>query len=203
MRFSIVIPVYNVKDYLSKCVDSVLAQANAETEILLVDDGSTDGICPGICDAYADRYPNQVRVIHQENGGLGAARNTGMEAAQGDYLVFVDSDDYLLPGLLADVSDVIDQYDCDVVDFGFQVVREDGTVTETHAGELPSDRVLTLQEYPELLLTLPSAWRRVYRRSLFLNTGIRYPSRVWYEDIRTTLKLFASAESIVSIPKPY
>ena len=203
MKFSVVIPVYNVKDYLEKCVDSVLAQTGADYEILLVDDGSTDGVCPEICDRYGREYPDRIRVIHQENGGLGAARNTGIEAAQGEYLVFIDSDDYILPGLLEDVSAALAEHPCDIIDFGFQVVREDGTVTETHAGELPSGCVLSLSEYPQMLLVLPSAWRRVYRRSLFLNTGIRYPSRVWYEDIRTTLKLFAAADGVVSIPKPY
>lgn len=203
MKFSVVIPVYNVKDYLEKCVDSVLAQEDKDFEILLIDDGSTDGVCPAICDRYAAEYPEIIRVIHQVNGGLGAARNTGIEAAKGEYLVFVDSDDHLLPGLLKDVSETLARRACDIVDFGFQVVREDGTITETHAGELPSDQLLTLKEYPQMLLVLPSAWRRVYRRALFVDTGIRYPSRVWYEDIRTTLKLFAAAESVVSIPKPY
>lgn len=202
MTFSIVIPVYNVKDYLEKCVDSVLAQAQDDTEIILVDDGSTDGESGKICDRYANDYPQRIRVIHQENGGLGAARNTGIEHASGDYLLFLDSDDYLLPGLLERLRSMLAQMACDIIDFGF-VVDENGTLKETHAGETGISEPFTLREHPEMLLVLPAAWRRLYRRDLFLRSCIRYPSRVWYEDIRTTLKLFAEAESMISIPEAY
>ncbi len=203
MKYSVIIPVYNVKDYLERCVDSVLEQIPAGCEIILVDDGSTDGVCPDICDRYGAAHPEIIRVIHQPNGGLGAARNTGIEQAAGDYLVFLDSDDYILPGLFDSLSETIAVHPCDIVDFGFHVVDEAGDIKETHAGELPAGAVLTLAEYPRMLLVLPSAWRRAYRRSLFLRSGIRYPSRVWYEDIRTTLKLFAVANGVVSIPTPF
>ena len=202
MTFSVVIPVYNVKDYLEKCIDSVLAQTSDDTEIILVDDGSTDGESGQICDRYAEKHPDQIRVIHQKNGGLGAARNTGIECASGNYLLFLDSDDYLLPGLLERMREVLAKYACDIVDFGF-IVDQDGKVKETHAGEIGLQEPFTLSEHPEMLLVLPAAWRRLYSRELFLRSGIRYPSRVWYEDIRTTLKLFAVASSIISIPEAY
>ena len=92
MRFSVVIPVYNVKEYLEKCVDSVLAQDTADYEMILVDDGSTDG-SGALCDTIAARRPECIRVIHKPNGGLGDARNVGLAHAQGDYLVFLDSDE--------------------------------------------------------------------------------------------------------------
>ncbi len=101
MLFSVVIPVYNVKDYLEKCVDSVLAQDCGDYEIILVDDGSTDGVSPELCDRYALASPDRIRVIHQENQGLGGARNTGLEAARGEYLFFVDSDDRIVPHALS------------------------------------------------------------------------------------------------------
>ena len=100
MTFSVVIPVYNVKEYLEKCIDSVLAQTSDDTEIILVDDGSTDGESDQICDRYAETNPDQIRVIHQENGGLGAARNTGFRAAEGEYVIFWDADDYFEPEAL-------------------------------------------------------------------------------------------------------
>ena len=103
MRFSVVIPAYNVADYLEKCVASVAAQTCADWEAILVDDGSTDGATGGLCDALAARYGARVRVIHQENGGLGAARNTGLSAAAGEYVVFLDSDDYIAPDMLETV----------------------------------------------------------------------------------------------------
>lgn len=198
MTFSVVIPVYNVKDYLPKCIDSVLAQDFADCEILLVDDGSTDGESGAICDRYAAAHPEQIRVIHKPNGGLGDARNVGLEAAQGDYLVFIDSDDYIGSGMLTTLSAAIDRFHSDVIDFGF-AVDTDGRITKQLVDDLPHDRAFTLSEQPRLLLTQPNAWSRCWKRSLFLDTGIRYPSRVWYEDIRTTTKLFAAAKSICAV----
>ena len=102
-QFSIIIPVYRVEEYLEKCVDSILAQTCQDFELLLIDDGSPDG-SGAICDRYAASHPNQVRALHQPNGGAGAARNRGIELAQGDYLLFVDGDDWLAPNLLEDLS---------------------------------------------------------------------------------------------------
>lgn len=95
IRLSVIVPVYNVEKYLRECVDSVLAQDIDDMEVILVDDGSTDR-SGGICDEYAEK-DNRVTVIHKENGGCSAARNAGLDIAQGEYITFVDSDDYLLP----------------------------------------------------------------------------------------------------------
>lgn len=202
MKFSIVIPVYNVKDYLEKCFRSVLDQCGDDCEILLVDDGSTDGVSGPMCDRLAAQAPEQTIVIHKPNGGLGDARNVGLEHAQGEYVLFVDSDDYLLPGLFDALRNRIAQTNADIIDFGF-VVDNNGTIRDRRCGELASFGTFTLSEHPEALLVLPAAWRRLYRRSLFLDNAIRYPSRVWYEDIRTTPKLFAKARSITALDAPY
>ena len=92
-KVSVVIPVYKVEQYLRRCVDSVLAQTLSDLEIILVDDGSPDH-CPEICDEYASKHEN-IRVIHKPNGGLASARNAGMKVATGQYLFFLDSDDWL------------------------------------------------------------------------------------------------------------
>ena len=98
-EISVVVPIYNVKPWLSECVNSILEQEiDVPFEVLLVDDGSTDG-CAEVCDAFAAKDP-RVKVIHQENGGLSAARNTGIDAAQGRYYAFVDADDRICPGFL-------------------------------------------------------------------------------------------------------
>lgn len=203
MKFSLIIPVYNVKDYLASCVDSVLAQDYTDLEIILVDDGSTDGVCPALCDAIAAARPKQIRAIHQENGGLGAARDTGIRHSHGEYLAFLDSDDTLLPGFFQAMEAVIDTHHCDIVDFGMQSVDENGTVLASFGGELAQNTPMTLETNPELITVLPNVVRRVYKRELFFENDIWYPCRVWYEDLRTTPKLFALAGSIVSIPKPY
>lgn len=202
MKFSIIIPVYNVKDYLPKCVDSVLVQDCHDCEIILVDDGSTDGESGAICDRYHEAHPELIRVIHKPNGGLGDARNTGLEAATGEYLLFIDSDDYIDPATLETLRRAVDAYHSDIIDFGF-AVDAGGVITERHVSTLPTERPFTLADTPELLLTEPNAWSRVWKRSLFLETGIRYPKRVWYEDIRTTTKLFAAADSVVSVPQVF
>ena len=201
MKFSVVIPAYNVAEYLEKCVASVRAQTCADWEVLLVDDGSTDGITGALCDALR-QGDDRIRVIHQENGGLGAARNTGLEAARGEYLVFLDSDDYLAPHMLEALRQRIGATHCDLYTFGFFVDR-DGDTSERHLDDLPMETPFTLAEYPRLLLASPNAWNRVYRRAFFLDSGVRYPGRVWFEDIRTTMKLFALAQSIEAVPEAF
>lgn len=201
MRFSIIIPVYNVQEYLQGCIDSVLANDTSDCEIILVDDGCTDGICPGICDENAARYPDLIRVIHQENQGLGGARNTGLEAARGEYVFFVDSDDTIAPDSLRILGEAAAKSHADI--YSFNLCTHDGTGPKKPMEVSKQyDKAFHLSEHPAFLLSLPAAWARIYRRDLFINTGIRYPSRVWYEDIRTSTKLFAVASSIVTLPQP-
>ncbi len=202
MRFSIVIPAYNVKEYLEKCVASVAAQSYKDWEAILVDDGSTDGATGALCDALAQKYGARFRVIHQENGGLGAARNTGLEAAQGEYLAFLDSDDYIAPDMFEKLNMRIEQTRCDIYTFGF-VMDKNGNTDEVHMDVLPTDKPFTLAKYPRLLMAMPNACNRIYRRSFFVDSGIRYPGRVWFEDIRTTMKLFALAQSIEAVPEAF
>ena len=133
MKLSIIVPIYGVEPYLRKCVDSLLAQdlLSSEYEIILVDDGSPDG-CPAICDEYArksqeSRAKSQelpyIRVIHRKNGGLSAARNSGIEIAQGKYIMFVDSDDYIEPNVLGGLMAQVERDNLDVLRFDYQNVR--------------------------------------------------------------------------------
>lgn len=196
MRFSVIVPVYNVEAYLKTCVDSVIAQTCSDYELILVDDGSTDH-SGALCDRLAAK--TGCHVVHQENGGLGAARNTGIATARGDYLVFLDSDDFLSPDALSGLSAEIDRCPADIYSFGF--ITNDGHQDLTaFRDQLPYHTPLTLADCPQLLLTLPNTWCRAVRRQLFLSSGIRFPARVWFEDIRTTMKLFAVADSVVSLP---
>lgn len=200
MRFSIIIPVYNVADYLKDCIDSTLNQQYDDYEIILVDDGSTDGICPSICDQYQSSHPERIQVIHQENKGLGGARNTGITASKGEYLLFVDSDDRISNHTLKVLDRYINQYHADVYDFGFYICNP-GEEPVPQLDNMEKDIVLNAYNDPTLMESNPTAWTRAWKRSLFIDHNIYYPSRVWYEDIRTTEKLFAVAQSIVSIPQ--
>lgn len=196
---SIIVPVYNVMDYLPQCVESLLANDTADTEIILVDDGSKDD-SGKLCDRFAEQHPDQFRVIHQENGGLGAARNTGMRAAKGTWFLFVDSDDRLAPNTLSVLKKAVAQGGAQMI--GFQYCSDDGTnpPVPQSSGFDARPEPFMLQEHPDYLLSLPSAWMRLYHRSLFQDHEITYPSRVWYEDIRTTAKLLPLANGIRVLP---
>lgn len=199
MRISVVIPVYNVADYLPGCMASVLCQDLAQTEILLVDDGSTDGKSGALCDRFARENPETVRVIHQKNLGLGGARNTGLEAARGEYVLFLDSDDTLTPDALEVLHRAVDREQPDVVAFHMRLVTPGGAELPETRHHVPLDRTLTLAQCPEMLLDSPSACMRLWRRSLFLDTGIRFPEHLLYEDLHTTPKLLLAAERIVGL----
>ena len=110
---SVIVPVYNVEPYLDRCVRSILAQSYADWELILVDDGSPDR-CPEMCDAYATK-DKRIKVVHKSNGGLSDARNHGLNVATGDYVLFVDSDDYIHPEMLRTMSLLGAQEDADIV----------------------------------------------------------------------------------------
>ena len=129
MIFSVVIPVYNGWEYLREGVDSVLGQTGADFEILLVDDGSTDGESGEICDRYAAAHPERIRAIHKPNGGVGEARNVGIEAAQGEYLIFIDSDDYIAPNMFCVLADAVARFGSDIIGFG-AALETDGVVVK-------------------------------------------------------------------------
>lgn len=202
MRFSVIIPVYNAKTYLESSVDSVLAQNLSDDEILLIDDGSTDGETPALCDALAQLHPERIRVIHQENGGPGKARNTGIQNAQGEYLVFLDSDDQLAPEALEKLARKVQETHADLIEMGFHVVRE-GQVLKTFLPTAPEDSVVALAEKPEIMLYATGAWVRAIRRAFLVETGFLFPERVLIaEDLRLMLRLLPQAKGITAVAEP-
>lgn len=202
MFLSVVIPVYNTKEYLENCVRSVLEGDCRDCEIILVDDGATDGVCPALCDRIARENPGLVRVIHQENRGLGGARNTGLEAARGEYVYFLDSDDTIMPEFFSVIRDTAERYHPQVISFPMYSDNGQGKLTFVQTNAVTREEPFAPAQYPELLLSLPSACCRVWARELFVRSGVRYPGRVWYEDLRTTPKLFALAASVVTLKEP-
>ena len=132
MKLSIIVPVYNTRDYLAACLDSVLLPGAEDYEIIVVNDGSTDD-SGEICAEYERRYPDLIRVITTENSGLGAARNVGLEAARGDYLLFLDSDDSLEKGALSEILAAIDG-GFDIGIFDLRQVNPSGETVEVIDG---------------------------------------------------------------------
>lgn len=200
-RFSLIVPVYKIEAYLPKCIDSVLAQTCQDYELLLVDDGSPDS-CGRICDDYAAKYPDKLRVFHQPNGGAGAARNLGIQAAHGEYLLFVDGDDYLASDFLAALSAVIQKTPADLILFGAQVERDGKKVDELHES-VPAETLLSVKDEPTLYFGVMAPWNRAYRRTLFTEHDIDFATKVWYEDIRVVTKLLAVAQTAYRLPGAY
>lgn len=199
IEISIIIPVYNVQDYLARSVDAILENDAEGCEVILVDDGSKDG-SPAICDAYAAAHPELIRVLHQENAGPGAARNAGISAARGEWFLFVDSDDRLAPNALRRLRAAIAEEEADVISFQFYKESVKGETWEEWSGPMQALTRFSLAEQPGFLLTQPSCWLRLWKRSVFSDNDIRFPNVVWYEDIRTVTKLLAKAKHIVNLP---
>lgn len=199
--FSLIVPVYRIEEYLPKCVESVLAQKCRDFELLLIDDGSPDD-CGAICDRYAAQYPQIIRAVHQPNGGAGAARNCGIALASGEYLLFVDGDDYLSDDLLSDLQKEIDSTHADLYLFGAEVERDGKKVGELHE-LVPPSRICNAENAPELFFGVMAPWNRAYRRTLFTENGIEFATKVWYEDIRVVTKILAVAQTAVRLPRTY
>ena len=192
---SIIIPVYNTEQYLEGCLNSALDQSFDAYEIIVVDDGSTDR-SPEILKCYGKQYPDKVRLIRQENKGLGGARNTGIEHAKGRYLMFLDSDDCIRMDALKKVYEYIEKTQCDVLVFDMVCLDDVGNTVEFIRGCHHTADILSLDTYPQLLFEMPSVCNKVWNRNLFTQNNILFPEKVWYEDLRTSAKLYANAQKI-------
>lgn len=201
IKLSIIVPIYGVKQYLRKCVDSLLNQdiLSSEYEIILVDDGSPDK-CPQICDDYAATREN-IRVVHRKNGGLSAARNSGIEVAQGMYIMFVDSDDYLEPNVLGALMMRMKDDSLDVLRYNYQNVRENGEVFVPFKTGKPyfdySSEVVDGETFlNERLGYACYAWAFVLRRELL--DGCIFTPGIYFEDTDWTPRMLLKAKRTAS-----
>lgn len=193
---SIVVPVYNVEQYLDQCVESILNQTYKNIEVLLMDDASPDG-SGKICDAWAER-DSRVRVFHLPHGGLSVARNKGLENMTGQYVLFVDSDDYIAPDLVATVYGHLVQYDADMVIFDFKNFYDSEHETEPErgktVGQVDLSRVLYMM-YGKRSDVVYLAWNKLYKKELF--DGITYPEGRIFEDNAVAHKLLQKCNTMV------
>lgn len=195
---SVIVPVYKVEPYLRQCIDSILAQTYTDFELILVDDGSPDN-CGAICDEYA-RRDARIRVIHQENGGLSAARNAGIDIAKGEYLSFVDSDDMITETYLEKLLDTLTKEHADISVCGM-LKFQDGTEPETSSDEIElvetmSGRDACLSIYRMDGKVPVMACGKLYKRGLF--EEIRYPKGRIHEDDATTPRVLYNASCVVT-----
>lgn len=198
---SVVVPVYKVEKYLAKCIDSIIAQTYTDLEILLIDDGSPDN-CPAICDEYAKK-DRRIRVIHQANQGLAEVRNVGIREAKGEYLQFVDSDDWIEPDMIEKCYNYMNAYDADIVCFRSITEYEDGR--QIHYGLnypprlMESAEALSVLFVPQYVDVL--AWNKLMKLKLL--RGIEYPIGKLYEDMFTTYKIIARASKILCLSNEF
>lgn len=199
---SVIVPVYRVEEYLERCVKSILSQTYKNLEVILVDDGSPDQ-CPVICDACAEKDA-RVKVIHQENKGLSGARNAGIDAASGEYLAFVDSDDYVSPHFIEELYQLLQDTGCAIGQCRFSYVKGDGLVEEgdsafcIYRGESLMEQLYGPEEKATCFVV---AWNKLYRAELFKETGIRYPEGRIHEDEATTYRLFHEAKKLAFLDR--
>lgn len=200
---SVVVPIYNIEDYVSGCVQSILAQTYANLEILLVDDGSSDN-SGAIADDFA-AHDARVTVLHKQNGGLSDARNAGIDRATGEFVLCVDGDDVITPSHIADMISAARDTGAAVVVAGFRRVsleqsrQREGLTAREPAAVVVHDasRALELLFYQSGITT--SAWGKLYRSELF--DGVRYPVGAIHEDLPVTYRLIAKTEHVAIVSR--
>ena len=203
---SVVVPVYNVENYLTECLDSITNQTYRNFEVILVDDGSTDGSSQ-MCDEIA-REDERIHVIHKENGGLSDARNTGLRASKGEYIIFIDSDDMVSAIMLEQMVKSMQENNADISTCLFKTFEAS---KDLRLGDNSVEKITMLEgkvlvkklysgEYPDIAFV---AWNKLYKRSLFEDNNIEYPVGRFYEDTFTTFKLLYEAEKIAIIDNPF
>lgn len=214
---TVIVPVYNVEPYLDRCVRSLTGQTYTDLEIILVDDGSPDN-CPQMCDDWAARDP-RIRVIHKENAGQGIARNTGMDQASGEFVYFVDSDDYIAPETIEKCYTEAKRQDADVVTFGYSEVGGDGRIIRT---QIPSPEKYLYEDsevrerflpdligpdtavgrFPDLSM---AAWASFYRMERLRSANWQFVSEreIISEDFFSSIRLYRTVKRVAVLPEAF
>ncbi len=200
-EISVVVPVYNVRDYLRKNIESILAQTFTDYELILVNDGSKDDSL-SILREYEQKDP-RITVIDKPNGGLSDARNAGMAIASGKYIQFIDSDDFVEPQLLEKCRQKLEETGADMVIFDiYQYFLATGK-KEIIANTYDASGVYSIRTNPEMIVSIQNcAWNKMYKLSLFKDNDIIYPWGCYYEDLGTTYRLLARCDKVAFINEP-
>ncbi len=203
-KVSIIVPIFNVENRLYKCIDSIIAQTYKNLEIILVDDGSSDS-CPSICDKY-NKEDNRVVVIHKQNGGLSSARNVGLDIATGDYICFVDGDDYINPNMIETLVYTAIKEAADIVHCDFECVDQEGNILDI--AKRGYDKICSFNAYETICGYVKDykvkvvSWNKLYNRHLFDN--LRFDEGYVYEDELIFPKLISkSKKNIILNEKLY
>lgn len=214
-KVSIILPIYNVEKYLDRCMDSLLNQTLKDIEIIMVDDGSPDN-CPQMCDEYAKK-DNRVKVVHKKNAGLGFARNSGLDVAKGEYIAFVDSDDYVGLNMYKTLYDRAEADKCDAVFCGFRTELKQNKWV--YSDEVDADKLWRGKDVQLFMLDMiasgagvkaerlyqMSVWHSIYKRSIIEDNHLRFVSEreVASEDIPFQVDYLSKANTVAYIKEMY
>lgn len=193
---SIIVPIYNVEDYLDSCINSILNQTYKNFELILVDDGSPDN-CPEICDRYA-KIDSRISVIHKQNGGLSDARNVGLDVASGEYIMFVDSDDLIAPNCLQLLFDSACNYNSDIV-ISTQYKSFDNNIA-LETANINESMIVDSSKALEMIFchnTRWEAWGTLYKYNVFQDE--KFPKNKLYEDLALIPKIISKAQKVCFI----
>lgn len=196
---SIIIPIYNVEDYLTKCIDSLICQTYKNIEIILIDDGSPDN-SGNICDEYAQK-DGRIVVIHQSNGGVSSARNIALDICKGEYIMFVDGDDWVEPNFCEEAIRMIHSNGVDCVSFGYyEYTNGVKSIKKTSRPRHISseEAIKSIINLDDVIYNMP--WNKISHRKLFDN--VRFPKGRLYEDQAVFYKIFDKAKTIYVSDKP-
>lgn len=197
-EISVIIPVYNVEKYLSKCIDSVISQTFKDLEIILIDDGSKDN-CSIICDEYS-KIDSRIKVIHKKNGGLSSARNAGLKEATGKYIGFVDSDDWIESSMYETLYNIMEEYKSDIVQCRFlKTENENADRLLLNSSEKNIEIINNIQAlnnlYNDRYVETVVVWNKLYRKNLFEN--LIFPENKIHEDEFIIHKLLYKSEKVI------
>ena len=207
MKYSVIIPVYNVEKYINRCLKSVISQNYDDLEIIVIDNGSTDR-SGSICDSYANEYAN-ISVYHIENHGVGSARNFGLSKARGEFIYFVDSDDYLVGNLFAEFEDKLES-DLDLLVFSYyNSFEQEMTERNRTKKSLPYsgsyDKYGFSKIFTDLFLSdmLYTVWNKFYRREFLIENNISFEKYELGEDVRFNLNVYRNVNRVYLSQESY
>lgn len=208
-RVSVIVPIYQVEAYLERCLDSILAQTFTDFELILVNDGTKDG-CPAIMQTYAKRDA-RIRQVHKENGGLSSARNAGLDVARGEYIAFIDSDDYAAPTWLDDIVRAADESGAEQVLYNYRVVldgEEKGPYLSFADEVIDVDRLGLANYFYQYWMPYKhgqEAWSKLYRREIIERYDLRFaPNKgVFAEDTHFSAMYLMHTHKIAALSTPY
>ena len=195
-KVSVIVPVYGVEKYIDKCLDSLVKQSLKEIEVIVVNDGTKDN-SQKIIDKYAKKYPDKIKSYIKENGGQGSARNYGLKKATGEYIGYVDSDDFIEKDMYKKLYNKAKENDYDIVVCGNYNVSEDyqNKIIDTFINNYNTD-------LENIFFGKMAVWNKIYKRDILVKNKLDFKEKVWYEDLAFTLKTIMNSNTFAFINEP-